>query len=211
MEYWPLALLVTVLSFASGSIPFSWIITRAVAGVDLRTVGSGNPGATNASRILGRKWFLVVFLLDAAKGSIPALYFAGLPELSGDPAIRLGMACGLGAILGHVFCPWLGWKGGKGVATGAGVIAALAPLPALGALGVFLVVLAVSRYVSLASCAACVALGPLAFAFGSTNELAVFCVAVGAFVTWLHRPNLIRVLTRTEPKVFQKKESPPHA
>lgn len=205
MGGWFLPVLATGLSFLSGSIPFAWITTRAVKGIDLRTVGSGNVGATNASRVLGRKWFLFVFILDAAKGALPALFLPAIAVQAADSYVHLAMACGLAAILGHVFCPWLGWKGGKGVATGAGVLGALAPLPAAAALGVFILTLAIWRYVSLSSCLACAALGPLAFAFGAPPEIAVFCIVVGALVIWLHRPNLVRIATGKEPKVFQKK------
>ena len=223
MDAWPLSLLVISLSFACGSIPFAWITTKAVRGVDLRTVGSGNVGATNAARVLGRQWFLFVFILDALKGALPLLLFPALANLGTTGSVRLGMACGLAAILGHVFCPWLGWKGGKGVATGAGVLGALAPLPSLVALVAFLAMLRWSRYVSLASCAACVVLGPAAFAFRADSEVAVFCIVVGALVIWLHRPNLARIAAGTEPQVFKKrptaagepqdlkKEVPPHA
>jgi glycerol-3-phosphate acyltransferase PlsY len=218
MGGWLLPALAATLSFLAGSVPFAWITTKAVKGIDLRSVGSGNVGATNASRVLGRRWFLFVFILDAAKGALPVLLAPMLtdPMLVEDgPAApaRLAMACGLAAILGHVFCPWLGWKGGKGVATGAGVLGALAPLPAAAALGVFLLTLAVWRYVSLSSCLACAVLGPLAFGFGTPPETSVFFIVVGALVIWLHRPNLARIARGTEPKVFRRKtaEEGPHA
>lgn len=202
----PVALLL-VASYAAGSIPFAWIVTKLVRGVDVRTIGSGNVGATNASRVLGRKWFLVVFVLDAAKGAVPVLILAPLAGLTGDAATRVAMGCGLASILGHVFPVFLGFRGGKGVATGSGVLTALAPLPALCAFGVFAVVLAAFRFVSLASIAGCAALPPLALAFGTPGEIVWFCAFVAVLVIALHRKNMARIAAGTEPRVFQKKET----
>ena len=199
--------LLLLASYAAGSIPFAWIVTKLVRGVDVRTVGSGNVGATNAARVLGRKWFMVVFVLDAAKGALPVLLLAPLAGLTGDAATRVAMGCGLAAILGHVFPVFLGFRGGKGVATGSGVLTALAPLPSVCALGVFLLCLAVFRYVSLASIAGCAALPPLAWALRTPGEIVGFCAIVALFVIVLHRKNMARIAAGTEPRVFQKKES----
>ena len=192
-------------AFAAGAIPWGVLLTRWVAGVDVRSVGSGNVGATNVSRALGRRWFFVVFALDAAKGAVPVLV---APRLLGAAASEwLGAACGLAAVLGHVFSPFLRWKGGKGVATAAGVCGALAPLPALCAFGVFLLVLALTRFVSLSSICASAALPPLAFALGSPTPVVVFGVVVAAVVTLRHRANLGRIAAGTEPRAFAKKET----
>ena len=196
--------LLVLAAFAVGSTPWGLLVTRWVAGVDVRTVGSGNVGATNVSRVLGRGWFFVVFALDAAKGAGPVLFF---PPLAGTPAPEwLRVACGLAAVLGHVFNPFLRFKGGKGVATAAGVIGALAPLPALGVLGVFLVTLVAFRFVSLASMAAAVALVPLAYSLGSSREVMGFGVIAAAIVIVRHKSNLARIAAGTEPRVFAKKK-----
>lgn len=192
-------------AFAAGSIPWGLLLTKWVAGVDVRTIGSGNVGATNVSRALGRKWFFVVFALDAAKGALPVIFF---PALAGHPGAEwLRVACGLAAVLGHVFNPFLAFKGGKGVATAAGVILALEWLPALAALGVFLVVLAIFRYVSLASICAAVALAPLTYLLGPSAEVVVFSVLAASVVVLRHRANLGRIANGSEPRIFAKKET----
>jgi len=197
--------LLVVAAFLLGSIPWGLLLTRWVAGVDVRTVGSGNVGATNVSRALGGKWFFVVFALDAGKGVAPVLLF---PGFAGHPHSEwLRAACGLAAVLGHVFSPFLGFKGGKGVATGAGATAALAPLPFLGAFAVFMIVLLVFRYVSLASVCCAFAVAPLALAFGAPAPVVVYGVVVGAVVIARHRANLGRIAAGTEPRVFARKEA----
>jgi acyl phosphate:glycerol-3-phosphate acyltransferase len=173
--------------------------------VDVRTIGSGNVGATNVSRALGGKWFFVVLLLDAAKGAGPVLL---VPHVAGGASsdwLRVG--CGFAAVIGHIFSPFLRFKGGKGVATGAGVFAALAPLPALCALGLFGVVLAASRFMSLASICAAASLAPVALAFRRPAPEVVFGAVVAAVVIARHRANLGRIAAGTEPRMFGKKES----
>lgn len=195
--------LLVLAAFAAGSIPWGLLVAKWVRGVDVRQVGSGNVGATNVARAIGKKWFFVVFALDAAKGVLPVLF---LPPVAGDPPSEmLRVGCGLAAVMGHVFSPFLSFKGGKGVATSAGVIAALAPWPALCLLGVFLIVFLAFRYVSLASVAAAVALPPLALAFGSSREFVVFAVLAAALVVFRHRTNLARLAAGTEPKGFGRK------
>ena len=197
--------LAVLAAFAAGSIPWGLLLAKWVAGVDVRTIGSGNVGATNVSRALGRKWFFVVFALDAGKGALPVLFF---PALAGHPgADWLRVACGLAAVLGHVFNPFLAFKGGKGVATAAGVILALDPRPAVAALGVFLLVLVLFRYVSLASICAAVALAPLMLLFGLSMEVVVFAVLAASVVVLRHRANLGRIAKGSEPRVFAKKET----
>jgi len=203
--------LAAALAYLVGSIPFAWIVARLWAGVDIRTVGSGNVGATNVSRVLGRKGFVVVFALDAAKGALPVLLLPGLvaPGSGGAPAAggseHVRIACGLAAILGHMFPVYLRFRGGKGVATGAGVMGALVPIPAACAFGVFLAILLASRYVSLGSVCASVALGPLAWAFGHAWEVVVLCIVVASLVVLRHRANLGRIAAGTEPRAFAPK------
>jgi len=201
------AAVVIALAYLAGSVPFAWMLTKLWAGVDIRTVGSGNVGATNVSRVLGRRGFVVVFALDAAKGALPVLFFPAL--LASDAAAvaadaeRVRIACGLAAIVGHMFPVFLMFRGGKGVATGAGVMSALVPLPAACAFGVFVAVLATTRYVSLGSVVASVALAPLSWAFGRPWEVVVLSVVVAALVLFRHRTNLGRIAAGTEPRVFR--------
>lgn len=194
-------------SYLAGTVPFAWIVTKAVTGRDLREIGSGNVGATNAARALGGRWFLAVFLLDAAKGAVAVRLLAPTVEALAKPdALRLAIGCGLAAILGHVTCPWLGFRGGKGVATGAGVLAALMPLAALCALGAFFAALFTTRFVSLASCVGAAAIAPAAWLLGAPAVTVWFGAVVAALVIFLHRRNFARIAAGTEPKAFAKKE-----
>ncbi|MCC5823980.1 MAG: glycerol-3-phosphate 1-O-acyltransferase PlsY [Phycisphaerales bacterium] len=160
--FWPLAV---IAAFLIGSIPFGYLLGKA-NGIDLRTVGSKNIGATNLGRMLGSRWFFVCFLLDMAKGFVPAFIAGHRAGLIGELAVPPGQAAWwlavlVAAVLGHMFTPWLGFKGGKGVATGLGALLGIFPalaLPGIGSLVVFLMVLALWRYVSAASIAAALAL-----------------------------------------------------
>jgi glycerol-3-phosphate acyltransferase PlsY len=198
----PPALLIAA-AFVVGSIPWGLLLTKWIADVDVRTVGSGNVGATNASRVLGRKWGFVVLLLDAAKGAVPVLVF---PALAGRGGVEwMSVACGLAAVLGHVFSPFLRFKGGKGVATSIGAIAAMAPVAALAIFGVFAIVLFASGYMSLASVVAAAALAPSAYVFHRTPEFIAFAALVAALVVVRHRANLGRIAAGTEPRFLGKK------
>ena len=129
---------VLIASYLIGSISFAWCVAK-VHGVDLRSVGSGNLGATNVGRALGGKWFAVVFLLDVFKGAGPTLAATLLPFLS-DAPYWLPVACGASAVIGHIFPAFHGFKGGKAVATSLGVVATLAPIPAGIAAGAWIAV-----------------------------------------------------------------------
>src|SRR5918997_1107199 len=153
----PSAVLWLVASYFIGAIPTSYLLSRFFAGVDLRRQGSGNLGATNLYRVLGWKYAVPAALVDIAKGLVPVVLFA--PRAS--PSQMFALACGVAAIVGHVFSVFVGFRGGKGVATAAGVMLGLAPL-ALGiAAATWLLVLTLSGYVSLGSIAAA-AVFPLA-------------------------------------------------
>ncbi|MCU0266498.1 MAG: glycerol-3-phosphate acyltransferase [Actinomycetia bacterium] len=148
-------LLAGVVGYLVGSVSPAALLARA-RGVDLRHTGSGNPGATNAGRAMGRRVGVVVAVLDVAKGLLPALLF-GL--VVGEPA---GLVAGAAAVLGHVTSPWLHGRGGKGVATSLGAVLGVAPLWGLAALAVFGLVFWVSRWVALSSVVATLALPLLA-------------------------------------------------
>ncbi len=153
------------IAFLAGSVPFGYLIGKA-NGIDIRTVGSGNIGATNLGRALGKRFFYACFFLDMTKGMMPTLiagHFMGtlgtMRVETADAFWWLGVM--VAAVLGHMFTPWLGFKGGKGVATALGAMVGILPamaLPASGALLVYLMVLALWRYVSLASTAAAASL-----------------------------------------------------
>jgi glycerol-3-phosphate acyltransferase PlsY len=213
----PLAeVLAALLAFAIGGVPFGWLFARATKRVDLRTVGSGNVGATNAARLF-RGWasvgaFCAVFALDCAKGFAAAWFSPALGEWLGARTIAetMGVICGASAVLGHVFTPWLGFRGGKGVATALGVVAALATEPALYAVGGWSLVVAITGYVSLGSILAMVSI-PLSFlakygpdTFGSKLGIFAFLLALAVVVVWRHRENVRRILRGRERSVWNK-------
>jgi glycerol-3-phosphate acyltransferase PlsY len=184
--------------YACGSVPFGVIVARS-KGVDILREGSGNPGATNVGRVLGKRFGYAVFALDALKGALPVL---GARLLAGDALAEWAPAAALaGAVLGHVFSPFLGFRGGKGVATGAGAFAVLLPVPAAVALATWLVALAAGRFVSVASMLAACSLPVSALLTGAGPGFVILCAVVAAFVVFLHRGNIARLRAGTEPRV----------
>jgi acyl phosphate:glycerol-3-phosphate acyltransferase len=209
----PLAhILPAVGGYLLGSIPTGYLVAKA-KGIDIRTVGSGNIGATNVVRMLGYKAGLLVLLSDAAKGFLACWLIARLvTELSGtgsgDPAShmeRLKIIGGVAAILGHNYTCWLRFKGGKGVATTAGVLLGLFPMAFLIGLGVWLAVLGLSRYVSLASIAAAAALPGAVWVVGASPTLIWVAGLLGALAIYKHKSNLQRLIGGTEPRFGQRK------
>ncbi|MGB0547906.1 MAG: glycerol-3-phosphate 1-O-acyltransferase PlsY [Limisphaerales bacterium] len=207
-------LLVGLAGYLPGSVPAGLIAGR-MKGIDLRKVGSGNIGATNALRNLGTGIGIAVLIFDALKGLLPCLFFPGLliglfPEGSAPVPETLGLVVGAAAILGHNFPCWLRLKGGKGIATTAGVVGGLAPIPFAVCLCSWILFLAVTRYVSLASIAAAVALPIAAAAWPSDTEdrfgpLFWICLFLGVMAVWKHRSNLQRLRQGIEPKAWSKK------
>jgi glycerol-3-phosphate acyltransferase PlsY len=211
-------------AYLLGSVPFGPIIA-AIYRIDLRKVGSGNIGATNLARALGRRWGYVCFLLDLAKGFLPTLA-AGLwlYDLAGTNGLLARLSVGCAAIIGHVFPVYLRFKGGKGVATSFGVALGFWPyytLCAAVALLVWIIFVLVWRYVSLASLAASVGF-PVVLALAiaimpgwQLSELwPLMIVAIGipVLVFARHRENIIRLLAGAESKVLWKdKNQPPHS
>jgi glycerol-3-phosphate acyltransferase PlsY len=206
-------LLFLSLAYLVGSVSFALLAGKLVRGIDLRAHGSGNLGATNVVRVLGRKIGLAVFLLDVAKGFVPAFFFARLAPPPPFAVVHPAVVFGIAAILGHVFPFYLRWKGGKGVATSTGVLLALAPAAFLIGASVWFAFLFVFRYVSLASVAMAVAfitslvlLDPKK-AFGEDVSVTIAVGAVCALLVFRHRTNLARIAAGTEPKVFSSSKS----
>lgn len=202
--------LIVLLSYLLGSVPSGFLVARA-KGVDLRTVGSGNIGATNAMRVLGKPLGIFVLLADAAKG---ALACAFVPELAGGltTAAPTGdwpvIAAGVAAILGHNFTCWLRFKGGKGIATSAGVLLVLMP-KALGVcLAIWLIVFAVRRTVSLASIMAAAALPFAVWFFDRSGALIAVAAGLAALAIYRHRANIQRLLNGTEPRLGSRPAAP---
>ena len=204
-------------SYLLGSVPFGLIIAR-VHGKDLRAIGSGNIGATNLSRALGRKWAYFCFLLDVLKGLVPMLAAGAIIETNNPtPALlSLWLAAGCAAILGHIFSIYLKFKGGKGVATSFGVALGLWPyysICAAAAMAVWVVFVLIWRYISLASIVAAVSF-PLTLAaaiilnpnwhLAQLWPLFTAAVAIPVMVIARHRENIKRIIAGTESKVLQK-------
>ena len=183
-----------VVAYLLGSIPFA-LIAGKLHGVDLRTMGSGNLGATNVFRTLGRTAGITVMVLDIAKGAAAVLV---AEALTNNP---WPLAAGALAILGHVFPVWTNFKGGKGVAVGAGALIGLVPA-ASGVLIVlwFLIVLT-TRYVSVASIVCALAAAPLAWVFGAPWSYVGFIALAGLFVIWKHRENIVRLTHGDENRI----------
>jgi len=199
-------------SYLLGAVPFGLVLARLVKGVDLRTVGSGNIGATNAMRVLGKPLGLLAFLLDFAKGAVPVVLCA--PRIGAVPASLFGpegpallpeVLCGAAAVLGHCFPVYLGFKGGKGVATACGAIVAI-DWPVFVVAGLVWVALAFTlRYVSLASLAMGVAFPILAYVRKpGAPAFVAGCAALAALIVVRHRANVARLLNGTEPRIGAK-------
>ena len=195
-------------SYLLGSIPFGYLAGR-LCGIDIRTKGSGNIGATNALRVLGKKWGYTVFTLDFLKGLAPVILADQWGTYAGVfPATAPGALAGLCVLLGHSFPVWLGFRGGKGIASSAGVMVALFPAAFFICLGVWILVFTTTRYVSVASIASSIAL-PLAVLFLYLNHRAdwlalTVSVAMCLLAVWRHRSNIGRLRAGTEPR-FEKK------
>lgn len=186
-----------LLAFVLGAVPFSWALARLVQGVDIRTVGSGNVGATNVARSMGYGPGLVALSLDAGKGILAVLAAQWIAP--GD-SLLVALAGGM-AVLGHNFTPFLRFRGGKGVATGAGAFAVLAPYALLGSVLVFVAVVGVSRFVSLGSVTAAVALPVAVHFLDGDPAVTVTAALVAALVVVRHRSNLARMLRGTEERL----------
>lgn len=195
--------LLCALSYLLGGIPFALVVVRLLKGVDVRTIGSGNVGATNASRAFTGKArvavFALIYVLDFAKGFVPAYGFPRWFDTSGL-GVAAPVVLGACAILGHVLTPFLNFKGGKGVATSCGVIAALDGVALIVGLAVFGLVFAATKRVFVGSLAlgltlpiVVVARAPES-AFQGRLPITVFCLAIAALLFWTHRSNIKKAL-----------------
>jgi glycerol-3-phosphate acyltransferase PlsY len=188
-------------SYLVGAIPFGLVLVRLFKGIDIRSVGSGNIGATNAARAGGRGLGALVFLCDLGKGWVaPAVFASRLGEPGDD---LTAVVCGAAAVLGHCFPVWLRFRGGKGVATGCGALVALEPRIFLAGGAVWLATAAATRYAGLASILMGAAF-PLAawFLVGDTRpELVWGSALLTVLILLRHRSNISRMLSGTEPKM----------
>jgi len=197
-------------AYLLGSIPFGFLVAKA-KGVDIRSVGSGNIGATNAMRVLGKPAGIFVLLMDALKGYsavawLPVFLQQIFPATMVDLEM-LRLVAGISAVLGHNFTCWLKFKGGKGIATTAGVYLALAPWTVLVALIVFILAVLLTKYVSVGSIAAAIAL-PATVWIMTPHDLflGIVTTALGLLAIYKHKSNIQRLLAGTESRFGKKTE-----
>ena len=209
-------LFILVFSYLVGSIPISIILTKMKKGVDIRDFGSGNAGGTNVSRVLGKKYGILVILLDAMKGIIAVvlisrLYFGSFPFPNTTPFddfTLVQIMAGIAAIIGHIWTIFAGFKGGKGIATGLGVLISVVTLDLILALGVFFLVVYISKYISLASISAAVSVPIIMIVrenifsvdIPSYHNLLPFVIGISLLIIYTHRGNVGRLLAGSENK-----------
>jgi glycerol-3-phosphate acyltransferase PlsY len=191
-----LGIVLTVLGYLSGSVPYGLVLPKLLLGVDVRTIGSGNIGATNAARAGGKALGVAVFVLDVAKAVVPLLVARAVLGEAGNFWV---MATAVAAFAGHLFPVWLGFKGGKGVATGLGVFTVLAPVPALTGFAAWILLYLTVRISSVGSLAGTlVCSAGLFWQRGPQSPITWAGFAVAAMIWWRHRENIGRLLRGEE-------------
>lgn len=194
-----------ILAYISGSLPFGLWVGKWARGIDIREHGSGNLGATNAFRVLGRNLGILVLCLDILKGMLPVLLF---PRILGfEPTPGEEVLIGLSAIVGHVLSFFVNFKGGKGVATALGVFLAIAPMEMGIALGIGVVLITVFGYVSLASVTGAVLLPILMLWNGRPGIVLLVTTLISVVVVIRHKSNIIRLLKGEENRIYPTKNS----
>jgi glycerol-3-phosphate acyltransferase PlsY len=202
--------LVAVASYLLGSIPFGYLAGR-LAGIDIRKFGSGNIGATNVVRVLGKRYGYPVFALDFLKGLTAVILSSAVARMADPPWPSpqvFGISAAISAVVGHSFPPWLKFRGGKGVAVSAGALFGLMPFAALIGTAIWVVVFFTTRFVSAASIAAVIVL-PLVIGITTRSEsdgkaLFYASVCLAAFVLWRHRSNVSRLIHGSEARFTRK-------
>lgn len=203
-------LLTALCAYLVGAVPFGFLIGRCY-GVDIRKVGSGNIGATNVTRSIGKWQGKLCFLLDLLKGALPV----AVVQLTYPDLPSLALLAGTATIAGHIFPIYLNFKGGKGISTAAGVALALAPIPLLAAFAIWVVTFLTSRYVSLASIVAAAMLPILTAIFMVTGVgtatakspiVLVFFIIIAILAIYRHKSNIARLRNGTESR-FEKKKA----
>ena len=198
-----------VAAYLIGGIPFGFLIGK-MRGVDVRTVGSKNIGATNVFRTVGKKWGLLAFLCDVMKGFLPTLVvrqWVPDPELYPDWT-WLPLAVSITCVIGHMLTPYMKFKGGKGVATAFGALIALMPATVGIAFAIFALTFACSNYISLGSCVAATSLAVMVWipfldhAGYNDLPLCILVTLIAAFIVWKHRSNIGRLVRGEENKIF---------
>ena len=198
-----------IAAYLIGGIPFGFLIGK-MRGVDVRTVGSKNIGATNVFRTVGKKWGLLAFLCDVMKGLLPTL---SARQWVADPELYpewtwLPLAVGITCVIGHMLTPYMKFKGGKGVATAFGALIALMPATVGIAFAIFALTFACSNYISLGSCVAATSLAVMVWipfldhAGYNDLPLCILVTLIAAFIVWKHRSNIGRLARGEENKIY---------
>lgn len=192
--------IVAIVAYLIGSIPTGYLIVKAKTGQDIRTVGSGSTGATNVKRVLGKKYFFIVMLLDALKGALPVV----LANLFATVGLDIGIApviAAVAVIIGHSKSVFLQFKGGKSVASGVGTIFALDPLVGLIIALIWGVITYATKYVSVGSIIALLISPFLMYFFFAPIAYVVYCALGAVYIVYLHRENIKRLIHGNENKV----------
>lgn len=206
-------IIIAVAAYVLGSIPTGFLVAKA-RGIDIRSIGSGNIGATNVFRYFGVVAGVVVLLIDALKGFLAVAVVTRLCwHIFGATGSVLShewleIIAGLAAVLGHNYTCWLHFKGGKGIATSAGVLVALVPYALLIILGIWILVLGLTRFVSLASICASAALPFATWVTGGSFTMIAITSAMTALAIYKHKPNIQRLLNGTESRIGSKSTAP---
>jgi glycerol-3-phosphate acyltransferase PlsY len=208
----PITILAIIVAYLLGSIPTAVWVGKHFYKIDVRDYGSGNAGATNTFRVLGKKAGIPVLLIDVFKGwlAVMLVYVFTEPGQSSEELFHLQLRLGAAALIGHIFPIWAGFRGGKGVATLLGIVVALNLEAALLSLGVFLLVLLFTRYVSLSSMIASLAfpVGVMLLIESSTPSMVIFSLLISLIVVITHQKNIERLFNKKESRVkFKKAET----
>ncbi len=198
------ALMIAALSYLIGSIPTGYLIVKSKTGKDIREVGSGSTGATNVKRVLGKKWFFTVMLLDAIKGALPVVFFRFAVQhgiMSPDLYDLSPVIAAIFVIIGHSKSVFLDFKGGKSVASGVGTIIALNWQVGLILALIWGIITFVTKYVSVGSIIVLILSPFFMFCFDAPVSYIVYCAIAAVYVTWLHRENIQRLIKGEENKV----------
>ena len=193
-----IGLITAIVAYLIGSIPTGYLIVKAKTNQDIRTIGSGSTGATNVKRVLGKKWFFIVMILDAIKGALPVVLAKYLTD---DIYGIYAVIAAIFVIIGHSKPIFLQFKGGKSVASGVGTILALNPLVGLCIAVIWSVITYISKYVSLGSIIALIISPFLMYFFKNPIGYIVYCAIAAIYIVYLHRENISRFLKGTENKV----------
>lgn len=201
-----LIIFLILFSYVLGSVPTGYLMGRWLKGVDIRRVGSGNPGATNVFRSIGKTAGVATLIIDMAKGWGPVFLALHLSQGSAVPIV-----CGLMTVVGHTWSMFLNFNGGKGVATSAGVFWALLPIPTAAAFAAFGLGVAISKHISVGSLAGAAVLGPVALWMDGPSARSYLALGLGLLIIIRHIPNIKRLLRGEEISYMTQPPKPPAA